>query len=319
MKTRNHNRSAEHKVKVKGERAPDLNNPQGVGQAFDIHQQVTNQIIEAMEASQGQGRRLWDSQPSLPLNLATGKPYSGMNILILWSAAIARGYRSPYWATYRQAADMGGQVRKGEHGTACVFYKPWENTDTNRETGETEITRGAVLKSFRAFNLDQIDGIQAPTTEARPAFEVLADAERLLQHTPAPIIEGGHQACYIPSRDEIHMPARATFINPEAFYSVACHEMTHATGHKSRLDRDLSGRFGGESYAMEELIAELGAAFLAAEIGILPQTREDHAHYLANWIKVLKGDKKAIFTAAAQASKAAAFIKGRTETQTEAA
>ena len=115
------------------------------------------------------------------------------------------------------------------------------------------------------------------------------------------------------------MPARETFINFEAFYSVACHEMTHASGHKSRLDRDLSGRFGTEAYAMEELIAELGAAFLCAEVGILPQTREDHAHYLANWVRVLKGDKKAIFTAAAAASRAAAFIKGRMEAPMESA
>jgi antirestriction protein ArdC len=285
----------------------------------DIYQTITNQILEAMETSQGQGRRLWDAQPSLPMNLSTGKPYSGMNILILWSAAIARGYRSPHWLTYKQAEAMGGQVRKGEHGTQCVFYKPWENTDTNAATGETEITRGAVLKSFRAFNLDQIDGIEPPATKARPAFKILADAERLLQHTPAPIREGGDRACYIPSADEIHMPARETFINPEAFYSVAYHEATHASGHHSRLDRNLSGRFGDEAYAMEELIAELGAAFLCAEVGILPTTREDHAHYLANWIKVLKGDTKAIFTAAAAASKAAAFIRGRGEAQTEAA
>ena len=285
----------------------------------DIYQTITNQILEAMETSQGQGRRLWDAQPSLPMNLSTGKPYSGMNILILWSAAIARGYRSPHWLTYKQAEAMGGQVRKGEHGTQCVFYKPWENTDTNAATGETEITRGAVLKSFRAFNLDQIDGIEPPATKARPAFKILADAERLLQHTPAPIREGGDRACYIPSADEIHMPAREPFINPEAFYSVAYHEATHASGHHSRLDRNLSGRFGDEAYAMEELIAELGAAFLCAEVGILPTTREDHAHYLANWIKVLKGDTKAIFTAAAAASKAAAFIRGRGEAQTEAA
>ncbi len=289
-----------------------LNNPQG-GQTFDIYQTVTAQIIEAMETATGQGRRLWEAQPSLPLNLATGKPYTGMNILILWGAAISRGFKSPYWLTYRQAQAMGGQVRKGEHGTACIFYKPWESEETNAETGETETTRGAVLKSFRTFNLDQIDGIEAPATIPRPVFEILADAERLLQNTPAPIREGGPSAYYIPSADEIHMPARGTFVSPEAFYSVACHEMTHASGHRSRLDRNLSGRFGGESYAMEELIAELGAAFLCAEIGILPATREDHAHYLASWIAVLRGDKKAIFTAAAAASRAAAFIKGRTE------
>ena len=316
MKTRNPNRSAEHTGQP--ERAPGLNNPQG-GQTFDIYQQVTAKIIEAMETSQGQGRRLWDAQPSLPMNLSTGKPYTGMNVLILWGAAMARGYQSPYWLTFKQAQAMGGQVRKGEHGTLCIFYKPWESHETNSETGETEITRGAVLKSFRVFNLDQIDGIEAPATEPRGAFEILADAEALLQHTPSPIREGGDRACYIPSLDEIHMPARATFINPEAFYSVACHEMTHASGHRSRLDRNLSGRFGDEAYAMEELIAELGSAFLCAEIGILPATREDHAQYLTSWVRVLKGDKKAIFTAAAAASKAAAFIKGHGEAQTEAA
>ena len=290
-----------------------LNNPQGV--KTDIHQQITDQIIEAMEAAQGQGRRLWDAQASLPLNLSTGKPYTGMNVLILWGAALSRGFKSPYWLTYKQAADMGGQVKKGEHGTRCVFYKPWESTDTNKDTGETETVKGAILKTFTAFNLDQIDGIEGPDREERPAFEIRAAAEALLQHTPAPIIEGGHKACYIPSRDEIHMPARETFVSPEGFYSVACHEMTHSTGHKSRLDRQFSTRFGDEGYAMEELVAELGAAFLAAEIGILGATREDHAHYLASWVRVLRGDKKAIFTAAAAASKAAAYIMGRQEAQ----
>ena len=285
----------------------------------DIYQTVTNQILEAMETATGEGRRLWDAQPSLPLNLATGKPYTGMNVLILWGAAMARGYQSPYWLTYRQAQAMGGQVRKGERSELCIFYKPWESLEMNSDTGETETKTGAVLKSFRVFNLDQIDNIEAPATIPRPAFEVLADAERLLLHTPAPIREGGARACYIPSLDEIHMPARGTFVSPEAFYSVACHEMTHASGHRSRLDRDLSGRFGTEAYAMEELIAELGSAFLCAEVGILPTTRADHAHYLANWVRVLRGDRKAIFTAAAAASKAAAFIKGRMEAQTEAA
>ena len=265
------------------------------------------------------GRRLWDAQPSLPLNLATGKPYTGMNVLILWAAAIQKGYRSPYWLTLKQAQTMGGQVRKGEHSELGIFYKPWESQDTNSETGETETKTRAVLKSFRVFNLDQIDGITAPATEPRPVFEIFADAERLLQNTPAPIREGGPRACYIPSRDEIHMPARETFINAEAFYSVACHEMTHSSGHKSRLDRNLSGRFGDEAYAMEKLIAELGAAFLCAEIGILHTTREDHAQYLTSWVRVLKGDKKAIFTAAAAASRAAAFIKWRAEAPMESA
>jgi antirestriction protein ArdC len=278
-------------------------------QTFDIHQTITNQIIEAMEQARGTGRRLWDSQPSLPLNLTTGKPYTGINTLILWAAGLTHGYTSPYWLTYKQSADMGGQVRKGEHGTHCVFYKPWESQETNRETGETEIVKGAVLKGFTVFNLDQIEGIEAPAREERPAFQAIEDAERILQASPARIIEGGAQAFYRPATDTIHLPAREDFINPEAFYSVALHEATHSTGHASRLARDFSGRFGTENYAFEELIAEMGSAFLAADLGIIGSTMQDHADYLANWVAILKSDKKAILTAAAAASKAHGFIK----------
>ncbi len=312
MNTNSRKQDARSQVKTEGS---GLNNPQG----FDLYQQITDQILEAMDQAQGQGRRLWDAQPSLPLNLATGKPYTGMNTLILWGAALSRGYQSPSWLTYKQATEKGGQVRKGEHGTRAVFFKPYESRDTDPDTGEETTTDRLIMKSFTVFNLDQIDGITAPAMEARPAFEVMADAERLLQRTPAPIREGGPSACYIPSRDEIHMPARETFVNPEAFYSVAYHEATHATGHQSRLARQFSTRFGDEAYAMEELVAELGAAFLCAEVGILPQTRADHAHYLAHWVRVLRSDRKAIFTAAAAASKAAAFIKGHTEARAEAA
>ena len=315
MKTRNHNRSAEHKVKTEG--AQGLHDPQGV--KTDIHQAITDQILAAMEQARSSGRRLWDSQPSLPLNLTTGKPYSGINVLMLWAAGLSRGYSSPYWLTFKQAQTLGGQVRKGEHGTVCVFYKPWESQDTNADTGETETVKGAVLKSFRVFNLDQIDGIEAPAREERPAFVVSEDAERILSASQARIEIGGTQAFYRPSDDVIHMPSRAAFINAEAFYSTALHEMTHSTGAKHRLDRDFGGRFGSESYAFEELIAELGSAFLNADLGILNATLPDHADYLANWIKILKGDKKAILTAAAQASKSHAFIKGLVDREQVAA
>ena len=316
MKTRDHKQAAESKGRPHTE-GSGLNNPQGV--QFDIHQQITDQILAAMEQARSTGRRLWDSQPSLPLNLTTGKPYSGVNILILWAAGLGHGYTSPYWLTYKQAADMGGQVKKGEHGTRLVFYKPWESQETNRDTGETETTRGAVIKAFTAFNLDQIDGIKAPAREERPAFTAIEDAERIMAASPTPIKIGGTQACYIPGRDEIHLPSREAFINPEAFYSTAMHEMTHSTGHKSRVDRDFSGRFGTEAYAFEELIAEMGSAFLNADLGILTATLPDHADYLANWIAILKNDKKAILTAAAQASKAHGFIKGLIAAQAVAA
>ncbi len=306
MNTNNRKQTPDHTSQTEGS---GLNNPQG-GQTFDIHQTITDQILAAMEQARTTGRRLWDSQPSLPMNLSTGKPYSGVNVLILWAAGLSHGYTSPYWLTYKQAADMGGQVKKGEHGTHCVFYKPWEKENTNTLTSEVETIKGAVIKTFTAFNLDQIDGIDAPAKEERPAFTAIEDAERILSASPALIKIGGTQACYIPGRDEIHLPAREAFINPEAFYSTAMHEMTHSTGHKSRLDRDFSGRFGTEAYAFEELIAEVGSAFLNADLGILGATLPDHANYLTNWIAILKGDKKAIITAAAQASKAHGFIKG---------
>ena len=241
---------------------------------------------------------------------ATNKPYSGINVLMLWSASLSHGYRSPYWLTFKQAQTLDGQVRKGEHGTACVFYKPWESQSTNSDTGETETTRGAVLKSFRVFNLDQIDGIQAPAQEERQPFTAIEDAEKILAASPARIAIGGTQAFYRPSDDTIHLPAREAFMNPEAFYNVALHEMCHSSGHVSRLARDFRGRFGSEAYAFEELIAELGSAFLNADLGILNTTLPDHADYLSNWVRILKGDKKAILTAAAAASKAHAFIKG---------
>ncbi|MHB1516261.1 MAG: ArdC family protein [Acidiferrobacteraceae bacterium] len=302
MNTNDRNQTPTSTTKVEGAQA-------SASAGGDIHQQITNTIITAMETAQGTGKRLWDAQPSLPLNLITGKPYSGINVLILWSAGLRNGYTSPYWLTYKQAADIGGQVRQDEHGTRCVFYKPWESTDTNKDTGETETVKGAVLKSFTAFNLDQIDGIEAPAKEARPAFAAIEDAERILSASQAQIHMGGTQAFYRRADDTIHLPNRERFTSTEAFYSVALHEMTHSTGHSSRLDRTFGERFGDDAYAMEELVAEMGSAFLTAELGILGATLEHHADYLSSWLRVLKQDKRAILTAAAQAAKAQAFIK----------
>ena len=302
MNTTEHNQTPESEATS---RAPNLGNPQG---GKDLQQQITDRILEAMEQARSTGRRLWDSQPSLPLNLSTGKPYSGINTLILWAAGLQHGYASPYWLTYKQAIEQGGQVRQGEHGELCVFYKPWETEQTN-DSGETETKRGAVLKSFRVFNLDQIDGITAPAKKERPAFVALQEADRILAVSPAPIHMGGTQAFYHPTTDSIHLPERERFTSPEEFYSVALHELTHSTGHCSRLDRTFGKRFGDDAYAMEELVAEMGSAFLNAELGLINATLEDHADYLTSWIKVLKSDRKAILTAAAQAARAQAFIK----------
>ena len=304
MNTTEHNQTPEAEATSRG---PNLGNPQG---GKDLHQQITDRIIEAMETARGTGRRLWGSQPSLPLNLATGKPYTGINTLILWAAGLKHAYASPYWLTYQQATQQGGQVRKGEHGELCVFYKPWEIEEAT-DTGESETRKGAVLKSFRVFNLDQINGIEAPAKAERPAFVGLQEADLILAACPVPVMigNGETQAYYHLSSDTIHLPAPERFTSPEAFYSVALHEMTHSTGHSSRLNRTFGKRFGDEAYAMEELVAEMGSAFLNADLGIINATLPDHADYLASWIKVLKSDKRAILTAAAQAAKAQAFIK----------
>ncbi|MHB1430329.1 MAG: ArdC-like ssDNA-binding domain-containing protein, partial [Rhodocyclaceae bacterium] len=166
----------------------------------DLHQAITDQIISVLETAQTSGRRLWDTQESLPVNLSTGKPYSGINILTLWASSVRAGFQSPYWLTYKQASERGGQVRKGEHGTHCVFYKPVDRPREN-EAGEVETIHGAVMRGFVVFNLDQIDGIEAPKREARAPFEALAEAERLLSASPAPIRFGGGRAFYMPSTD----------------------------------------------------------------------------------------------------------------------
>ena len=278
---------------------------------MDLYAEVTEKILAAMEASTGQWSASWDNQTSLPHNRASGKPYQGINTLILWGAALNHGYTSSAWLTYKQAAALGGQVRKGEHGAHCVFYKPTVR-EVQNDQGEKESRKSLILKSFVVFNEDQIDGLPAVPTVERPQFSPIEQAERILADSHATIQHGGASAFYRPSTDTIHLPERERFTGTEAYYSVALHELTHWTGHTSRLARDFSGRFGGEAYAFEELIAELGSAFLCAELGIVKRTLENHASYLNSWIRVLKSDKKAIWTAAAQAAKAHAFIRGLT-------
>ncbi len=302
MNTTEHNQTPEAEATS---RVLHLGNPRG-GKP-DLQQQITDRIIEAMETTRSTGRRLWDSQPSLPLNCATGKPYQGINVLILWAAGLQHGYASPYWLTYNQAIELGGQVRKCEHGELCVFYKPWEQEQTN-DTGETEIKTGSVLKSFRVFNLDQIDGM-----EPRPGKNVRSlSPSRMLNgswpRAPPQSTWAARRPSTIRATDSIHLPERERFTSLEAFYSVALHEMTHSSGHPSRLDRTFGKRFGDEAYAFEELVAETGSAFLNAELGLINATLEDHADYLASWLKVLRSDRKAILIAAAQAAKAQAIL-----------
>lgn len=273
----------------------------------DLYQEITNSIISIIEAGRTGEGISWaqDAAKGMPINHKTKDAYKGINTLILWSAARANGYASNSWLTYKQAIELGGQVRKGEKGELCVFFKMLEITDKESEE-EREIP---MASPFWLFNLDQIDGIEKPQANTlRNDWEQSEAAESILKSSGAKIAEQGQKAFYRPSTDEITMPERARFALAKDFYSVALHELTHWTGAKHRLNRDFSGRFGSEAYAVEELIAELGSAFLNSEIGFIASQIPEHASYIDSWLKVLKNDKRAIFTAASQASKAHSFI-----------
>ena len=288
-------------------------------QKFDVHQEITNRIVDALETA-GEFQLPWIKSKggsfARPVNIASKKPYNGVNIVSLWVSAQANCYPSNLWGTYRQWQERGCQVRKGEKSSLIVFYKSIDIEQHNEQTGETEQGERMFARASWVFNAAQVDGFEIETEELpdAPTFDPIERAERFATATGAHIEEGGDQACFMPGPDMIRMPERRRFTGTdttgaaEAFYSTLCHELVHWSGVAGRLDRDMTGRFGSEAYAMEELVAELGAAFLCGDLGITPQPREDHACYIRNWLNVLKGDKKAIFTAASKASEAANWL-----------
>ena len=281
----------------------------------DIYQRITDQIAAAIEAGAGKWRMPWHpgadgAAPVQPVNAATGKPYRGINTVVLWVAAQAEGYPSAVWATYRQWAELGAQVRKGERASPVVFWKisdKEEQEDANE--GEEDGRRSRVFaRGYSVFNAAQVDGYAAPALPVLPETERIGHAEAFFAAIGTDIRHGGARACYVPALDQIRMPPFEAFRDPVAYYATLAHEATHLTGHLSRCARDLRGRFGDEAYAAEELVAELGAAFLCADLALAPEPRPDHAAYVASWLKVLRGDKRAIFTAAAKAQQAADWM-----------
>lgn len=283
----------------------------------DIHQDITDRIIAAIESGAGDFTMPWhrDAAQAKPKNIASGNSYRGINILALWVAQSTRGYQSNLWGTYRQWQDRGAQVRRGEKANLVVFYKDVRREEMT-EAGELEAKHLLVAKASFVFSADQVDGYSAsPTPAVIDCTERLETVEQLVQSTQANIKHGGDRAYYRLDTDTIHLPARerffatATSSATDAYYSTLLHELTHWTGAACRLKRDLANRFGSEAYAMEELIAELGAAFLCADLGISVQPRPDHAAYVANWLAVLKSDKRAVFTAASQSSRAADYLR----------
>ena len=236
-------------------------------------------------------------------------PYSGCNVVLLWMAHAA-GYCTPRFLTFKQALELGGHVRKGERGTKVYFVKQLE---IREGTDEAPARRVPMMREYTVFNVDQCDGLPDSVTTGKPIRVRNPDtrddlADQFLHSTGADIREGHGEAYYVPSRDFISMPSFGTFKAADHFYNVTFHELTHWTGHKSRLDRDLKNRFGSRNYAAEELIAELGAAFLCAEFGLDGDVR--NAGYIASWIELLKADKRAFFTACSKASKAADYLRG---------
>jgi len=285
---------------------------------LDVHQHVTDQIIAAIEKGAVSWEMPWHRPGTalqLPVNVESEKHYNGINILNLWIAAETRGYASHLWGTYRQWEQRGGQVRRGEKASLVVLYKDLDVEIDNAETGTTEVEKRMFARASWAFNIAQVDGVEPPLQPARPdRTEVLSDVDRYIAHTGARIEHGAAMAYYRPATDTIHMPDRNCFIGTptstptESYYHTTCHELVHWTGAGHRLDRDFAKRFERDARAVEELVAELGSAFLAADLGINPVPRQDHAQYIAHWLEVLKADKRAIFTAAAAASKAVAFL-----------
>jgi antirestriction protein ArdC len=290
---------------------------------IDIHQTITDQIVAAIEAGAPTFTMPWHRSRGLlmrPVNIESSKGYRGINTLSLWIAAEVRGYTAPLWGTYRQWQAKGAQVRKGEKASLIVFYKELEYArEAEGQAGgsdEEGVDRVRFARASWVFNCAQVEGFELPQPDHVPAvtFDPLEAAEQLMKLSRADIREGGDRAFYDPAGDFVALPDRHRFkgsetMTPqEAFYATGLHELVHWSGGKARLARDLSGRFGTESYAMEELCAELGASYLCTDLGVTTELRPDHAAYIANWLKVLKSDKKAIFTAAAAAERASAYL-----------
>ena len=276
---------------------------------IDIYQEVTNNIIEAMEAGVSPWRCPWacSSGSVMPYNYGSGALYSGINVILLYLAATQNEYSSNAWLTYKQAQAKGGQVQKGAKSVRCVFYKTIEVDGENGDEGRAV----PMARWFSLFNLDQIDGlsVESGELESGEVFSPIEAAESLLAASGARIEEKGDRAFFSPGPDLIVLPERIRFARAEDFYATATHELTHWTGHKSRLDRDFKGRYGDSSYAFEELVAEIGSAFINAELGLEGDLQ--HPSYIQHWLEIMKGDKRAIFSAASQASKAHQFIMGK--------
>ena len=285
----------------------------------DLIEKVSNQIIEKLETFEGK----WE-KPFVSLfayNVSTQKPYRGINILLLNCAAVEQKFTSAVWGTFKQWKDKGFTVRKGEKATTILFWKPltFKNELENEETGEIDISENHtyMARCYSVFNGSQIEGFTSDIEKSEFSFK--EDVKTFFENTEIPYIYGAFQAAYFPEEDVIYMPHQSDFINEQGFVSTLAHETIHATGHENRLNRDFSGRFGTESYAFEELVADIGAGFVAGYLGYEYQFSKDNLAYLKSWLKVLKNDKRAIFKACSEAQKAFDYLMSFQQQRKEAA
>jgi antirestriction protein ArdC len=283
-----------------------------------LYDEITNKIITELEAGRVPWVQPWGTAAAkaplaLPNNASTGRRYSGINVLILWGAVIEHGFPAQSWLTFRQALSLGGNVRKGEHGTTVVYadrFVPDDEKKRAREVGE-EAQAIPFLKRFTVFNLAQCEGLPEYLAVVAPPPEpglIEPAVEALIKATAIDFRIGGNRAFYAPDADYVQVPPPQAYFEAINWHRTALHELGHASGHVSRLNRDLSGSFGSKKYAFEELIAEMNAAFCCASLGIVPTVR--HADYIGSWLEVLREDNRAIVRAASQASKAADYLLG---------
>jgi antirestriction protein ArdC len=294
----------------------------------DIYKRITGKIVADLEQGVRRWLKPWNAEHAAgritrPLR-GNGIPYNGINVIMLWSAAMAAGYSAPIWMTFKQAKHLGGHVRKGEKGELVVYADRFRKTEVDEASGQ-ELERDIpFMKGYTVFNVEQLDGLPdhfyAPAAQRLDPVQRIEHADAYFVATGASINHRGNQACYSVTLDRIQMPPFETFRDAESYYATLAHEVTHWTRHPDRLDRDFGRkRWGDQGYAMEELVAELGAAFVSADLDLTPEPREDHAAYIGSWLQALKNDKRAIFSAAAHAQRAADYLGSLQVTAEEAA
>lgn len=282
----------------------------------DVYSRVTAKIIADLEQGVRPWFRPWNAEHAAgritrPLR-ANGQPYKGINVLMLWGDAELKGFACPIWMTFRQAQELGAHVRKGEHGSLVVYADKITRIETG-DDGEETAREIAFMKGYTVFNCEQVVGLPphfyATATPPKSDMERITSAEGFAAATEATVRHGGNQAYYSITHDHVQMPPFESFRDAESYYATLLHELTHWTRHEKRLNREFGRkRWGDAGYAAEELVAELGSAFLSADLGLSAEPRDDHSSYLASWLQVLKNDNRAIFTAAAHAQRAADYL-----------